>query len=200
MAATRASPGSSHTWRTSGSSTFFALLLLVPAYLMVGLRTEPRVFLVALLCVFVSSCVGCTAGILVGAMAKDLQAAQGMMMPLLIPLILFCGYVIPKPNIPEVFRWINSIDPFQWTFSILRLNQFDGWVFEDCPGAGAIGAFCVCNATHAQCTGADYLRSVDLDPAEHRLPNYFLYLCIFLAVLMVPTFLVIRLKGNTKTG
>lgn len=180
---------------------FAALLLVTPAYFMIRLR--PEVFHVALLAIFVCSCIGSTCGILMGALAKDLQQAQGMMLPILVPLILFCGYLIPVDNIPSAFRWIYHVDPFQWAFSILRLNQFDGWVFDECPTPQdrTKGAFCLCLGDHPQCTGVDYLTNVaGLDPDTHPIWKYFLYLCGFFAAILIPTFIVIRAKGNRKTG
>merc|ERR1711933_563457 len=110
---------------------FASLLLATPAYFMIRLR--PEVFHVALLSIILCSCIGSTAGILFGSLSRDIQHAQAMILPVLVPLILFAGFVIPRDSIWYGLRWIYYVDPFQWAFSIMRLNQFDGWVFDQCP-------------------------------------------------------------------
>lgn len=125
------------------------------------------------------------------------------MLPLIVPMILFCGYIIPVDNISIAFRWIYYIDPFQWAFAIMRLNQFDGWVFDECPTIAdrTKGAFCFCTTIHPRCTGIDYLtNAAALDPKTHHISTYFLYLCCFFIAILIPTFIVVRAKGNKKTG
>eukprot|EP00929_Paragymnodinium_shiwhaense_P121717 TRINITY_DN9406_c0_g1_i1.p1 TRINITY_DN9406_c0_g1~~TRINITY_DN9406_c0_g1_i1.p1 ORF type:complete len:619 (+),score=132.95 TRINITY_DN9406_c0_g1_i1:56-1912(+) len=176
----------------------FTLLLVLPAYFMVGLRADR--ILVTVLCLLLASCIGMIGGLLIGVLAKDLQSAQSMLLPTIVPLILFCGYVIPRDDIPDIFRWVYYIDIFQFSFTILRLNQFDGWVFSDCPAFGTPGSFCMCMTEGARCTGNDFLITQDLDPATHHIGEYFGYMLLVLLVLLLPSFLIVRWKANQKTG
>lgn len=176
----------------------FTLCLLVPAYFMVGLRVERMALAGA--CLLLASCIGITAGLLMGIVAKDLQTAQGMLLPAIVPMILFCGYVIPRGDIPVFFQWFYYIDVFQFAFSILRMNQFDGLVFEDCPPLGTPGAFCFCLGPDSVCTGVDFLRTQSLDPADHSVAMYFLYMAIIWAAVLLPSFAAVRWKANQKNG
>eukprot|EP00997_Jenningsia_sp_PLL12_P005608 NODE_2164_length_973_cov_61.188312_g1777_i0.p4 GENE.NODE_2164_length_973_cov_61.188312_g1777_i0~~NODE_2164_length_973_cov_61.188312_g1777_i0.p4 ORF type:complete len:62 (+),score=8.73 NODE_2164_length_973_cov_61.188312_g1777_i0:563-748(+) len=54
----------------------------------------------------------------------------------------------------------SSISVFQYAFTVLRINQFDGQIFKD-------GG-----------TGLEYLKLVNCDPAENPIWRQFVYLGI----------------------
>jgi len=181
--------------------TFMAFLLLLPAYFMIQLRMDLTHLSIAVATIFVAGCVGATAGVLAGTAAKDFEQANSLVLPLVMPLILFSGYVIPYKDIPSFFQWIYFVDLFQWGFTILRLNQFDGLEFEDCPPLGTAGAWCNCEGQFLPpCTGTSFLKTIDLDPNTHPIWPYFMYMLCFLTLLLVAAFALIRCKGTTKTG
>jgi hypothetical protein len=62
------------------------------------------------------------------------QDAQAAVVPLLVPLILFSGYLIPYAQIPTYFRFLYDMSFFQHAIAILEINQFKDVHFTDCPG------------------------------------------------------------------
>ena len=46
------------------------------------------------------------------------------MVPLLVPLILFSGYIIPFAQLPLYFRPLYDVSFFQHALAILDANQF----------------------------------------------------------------------------
>mmetsp|Transcript_15250 Transcript_15250/g.53607 ORF Transcript_15250/g.53607 Transcript_15250/m.53607 type:complete len:626 (-) Transcript_15250:135-2012(-) len=108
---------------------------VVPMYFLVGLPLDfGRVF-VFLLTSFLIILMACAAGSVVGTRTKDADGNRAVLMPLLIPMVLFSGYVIPFDQIPQVWRPIYYLSPVQWGMTILETNQYKGLVFEDCDAS-----------------------------------------------------------------
>lgn len=182
---------------------FFSLLLLFPVYFMVGLKLEFVAFALVFATLCLSSTIGCTLGLAVGATSKDFPDAQQKLMPTVVPMLLFSGWVIPYNNIPIIFQWIYWCSPFQWCFNILRINEFRDVTFTDegCSDGTA--------AQHLvpYCTGNAYLWHEDLcwDEVPGACDNTkmlwsFLWLGVTALVVFLPTYYIVAWKARSKTG
>ena len=60
----------------------------------------------------------------VGSVARDFQEAQAMVVPVLVPLILFCGYVIPLAQIPPAFKFLYHASFFQYAFGTMEVRRW----------------------------------------------------------------------------
>jgi len=107
--------------------------LAVPVYTMVGLQPNVWSFLTFLGALSCLVWLGVGVGIAVGAHATTFQEAQAAVVPLLVPLILFSGYLIPYAQIPPYFRFLYEASFFQHAIAILEINQFSPVDFTDCP-------------------------------------------------------------------
>lgn len=67
-----------------------------------------------------------------GTHAKDIQEAQGMIIPVLMPLMLFSGFFLPYEEIPFFFRWLYEISFLRYAFNVLKINQWQDVTFDDC--------------------------------------------------------------------
>ena len=80
------------------------------------------------------SLVGGALGVVVGCLCKDVGAARTAILPTLVPLLIFSGYLIPLSRIKVYFKWCYYASFFQYSFAILQLNEFSGRTFDkDCP-------------------------------------------------------------------
>uniref|UniRef100_A0A7S0AEH6 ABC transporter domain-containing protein n=1 Tax=Pyrodinium bahamense TaxID=73915 RepID=A0A7S0AEH6_9DINO len=109
---------------------------VVPMYVLVGLPLEIVRFTVFLLTAFLVILMSCAAGSTVGAFTRDADGNRAVLMPLMIPMVLFSGYVIPYTQIPLIWKPIYFLSPLQWGMSILETNQYKGLTFVDCDGDG----------------------------------------------------------------
>mmetsp|Transcript_16079 Transcript_16079/g.61304 ORF Transcript_16079/g.61304 Transcript_16079/m.61304 type:complete len:148 (-) Transcript_16079:100-543(-) len=71
-------------------------------------------------------------GLTVGAFSADLLEAQSLAAPVLVPLILFAGFLLPYETIPSYFRPFYWASFLQYGLSILQINEYEGKVFTDC--------------------------------------------------------------------
>ena len=74
----------------------------------------------------------------VGTHAKDIQEAQGMIIPVLMPLMLFSGFFLPYEEIPFFFRWLYEISFLRYAFNVLKINQWQDVTFDDCSPEGDV--------------------------------------------------------------
>eukprot|EP00388_Colpodella_angusta_P039228 GDKK01046755.1.p1 GENE.GDKK01046755.1~~GDKK01046755.1.p1 ORF type:complete len:978 (-),score=280.35 GDKK01046755.1:296-3019(-) len=172
--------------------TFQCVLLGVPPYFMVGLQPEFSKVLIFITTLSLLSSIGCALGLMVGAVASDYKSAQQAMLPILVPLTLFSGYVIPYDSIPQMFQPFYYASFFQYAFGILRLNQFKGLKLDDCDP--------YIPEPYNFCTGEEYLKSetANLDPAQHNISSKMLILVGELSLIAVVGFGLLKYKFSQK--
>jgi len=102
----------------------YVFVMSLPLYFMVGLRKEPDRIGWFLLTLIILTMIGQSVGIIIGAISKDLVEAQNMLMPVLAPMVLFSGYVIPYSQLNNpIWRFFYRISFFQMGLSALQLNE-----------------------------------------------------------------------------
>eukprot|EP01065_Artemidia_motanka_P031530 TRINITY_DN3792_c0_g1_i1.p1 TRINITY_DN3792_c0_g1~~TRINITY_DN3792_c0_g1_i1.p1 ORF type:complete len:745 (+),score=248.74 TRINITY_DN3792_c0_g1_i1:47-2281(+) len=202
----------------------YTLILSVPVYTMVGLRLDgiqyPLIFVGTLL---LASGIGVALGIAVGATSDDVREAQQKILPTIVPMLLFSGWVIPYDNIPVFLKWVYWVSMFQYSFNILKVNQFDGLSFHDQDNLHKVlpvpckdilkGAQDVCrdvglpegglltvSTAQAPVSGRDYLVSQNLDPDDNPMWRNFVILAAYLIVCLFPAYRIIRYKARQKSG
>lgn len=172
------------------------LFMSVPVYFMVGFETSPIKLIIFASAMFVNILIGSALGISVGAASKDIMEAQNMLAPVLAPLMLFSGYLIPKDQIPEPFLPFYYISFFAYALKLFMVNGFDGMIFSDFS----------LNILHPAKirpfrTGREYLKTIwHLDPEETP-PEYFLgILAVYALFFIVVGFFVVSRAVLRKTN
>lgn len=108
---------------------------VLPLYLLVGLPLEAARFFTFFFTSFLVILCACAAGSMVGTWTKDANGNRAVLMPLLIPMVLLSGYVIPLAQIPTAWRPIFYLSPMQWAVSLLETSLYQGREFLDCDGS-----------------------------------------------------------------
>jgi len=112
--------------------SLFQCCMGIPVYFMIGLaQTTPQI-LTFFLVLTTLGLIGASLGMILGLIAKDVSEAQQYVMPTLVPLILFSGYVIPWTQIKDVYKPLYHISFFQYALSLLQKNQWEDATFDDC--------------------------------------------------------------------
>ena len=114
------------TLSTLPINTLIALPLIVPAYWIIGLRSDGLSFvffvLVSIGVMFVFDSVLYVATLI----ARTLDVAYGLGNFHQAMAVLFCGVFIPYYVMPSVVSWVYFIDPFSYAFAAVTVNQFLG--------------------------------------------------------------------------
>jgi ABC-type multidrug transport system permease subunit len=101
-------------------------------FFMVGLEFTAIKFIRYLVFLSLAASSGAFMGFIVGIHTSDLKRTQEILTPLLMPMMLFSGYMLPYPQLPVYLRWLYWISIYQYIFSGLVLNHFEGLEFKDC--------------------------------------------------------------------
>ncbi|GBG30503.1 ABC transporter G family member 23 [Hondaea fermentalgiana] len=106
----------------------------------VGLYPSVDQFLKYLLVSMVMTAFGSALGLMLGSTSKDVMEAQNKLVPVLMPLLLFCGFLIRRDKIPIYFRWLYYVSPFQWSLSALLVAEFEPLELVDASGNVVTGS------------------------------------------------------------
>lgn len=94
-------------------SALSACLLAAPVYAFVGLSASWAQAGYFVLILALMSLIGSSLGVIVGATTSDIDSARSAIVPTLVPLLIFSGYLIPYSKIPPFFKWAYYASFFQ---------------------------------------------------------------------------------------
>eukprot|EP00611_Tribonema_gayanum_P003867 TRINITY_DN130_c0_g1_i4.p1 TRINITY_DN130_c0_g1~~TRINITY_DN130_c0_g1_i4.p1 ORF type:complete len:1058 (+),score=462.30 TRINITY_DN130_c0_g1_i4:90-3263(+) len=122
-----------------GETTLFAPIL----YFMVHLERTAQNFFVFYAMILVLNLNMAAYFRLVAAIMPNFSIAQSFAGVTLVFIVLFCGFLVPEPDIVPVFIWIYWINPISWAFRTLVLNEFLSPFYKDtCSVEVPAGAAC----------------------------------------------------------
>lgn len=104
------------------NSTCFNLIL----YFMTGLKREAAPFFIYFLFTYITTL--CMSGFFrtVAASTKRVETALSIGGVSVLALVVYTGYVIPRPSMHPWFKWISYINPLAYGFEALMANEFHG--------------------------------------------------------------------------
>ncbi|EXJ79220.1 ATPase [Capronia epimyces CBS 606.96] len=74
----------------------------------------------------------------VAATTKTISQALAAAGVILIAVVVYTGFVIPRPNMHPWFKWLTWIDPLAFAFEALMVNEFHG---RDFPCSNVVPAY-----------------------------------------------------------
>ncbi|KAF2814193.1 ATP-binding cassette transporter [Mytilinidion resinicola] len=104
------------------SAAIFNIIL----YFMTGLRREPSQFFIFLLFNYVAMLTMTFIFRTIGAATKRISQALAIAGVMLLGLIIYTGFVIPKHYMHPWFKWIMYINPIAYAFEALMTNEVHG--------------------------------------------------------------------------
>lgn len=112
-------------------------------YYIVGLKSGFSNYLYAALFAILCALNGTAIGTLVASIFEDLTIALAVLPIILLPLILYSGFLLNGSTLPGYLLWIRYISPTQYAVTGLFENQFSGNTLLD---KQALAAFSLQNA------------------------------------------------------
>ena len=107
-------------------STSFNVIL----YFLAGLRRTPGQFFIFFLFNFVAIFTMSMIFRTIAATTKTEAQAQAVAGVLVLAIVIYTGYVIPSPLMHPWFKWIMYLNPIQYTFEALLVNELHGQTFD----------------------------------------------------------------------
>ncbi|KAJ5077391.1 abc-2 type transporter [Anaeramoeba ignava] len=105
--------------------TIFAVIITP----ITGLQTNPKQLLILILFCILSANAGSGFGLMISAATRTPEIALTMAPVMVVPMIIFCGFMIDLNNITKTLSWIQYIDPVKYSFFVLVKNEFTGLKF-----------------------------------------------------------------------
>ncbi|KAJ5077393.1 abc-2 type transporter [Anaeramoeba ignava] len=117
--------------------TIFAVIISPIA----GLQTEPKkLFTLVAFCIL-SSNTGSSFGYMISAATRLPEIALALAPVMLVPMIMFCGFMIDLNNITKALSWIQYIDPIKYSYLVVVKNEFTGLKFT-CTQSELVQGIC----------------------------------------------------------
>ncbi|GBG24326.1 ABC transporter G family member 22 [Hondaea fermentalgiana] len=165
-------------------------VMTVPIYFMVGFQPKVDKFFIFATILLLMTMMGNVLGVIVGAISKDLVEAQNALAPMLAPMVISAGYVIPYKQLNKPLRAVYHISFFQFGLSALQLNEF-----KDLPIEFKVYGYDI------PLTGNFILKNfLSLDPETHHVQDYLLRLVAANIVIMTIGYFVVRRRLKQRTG
>jgi ATP-binding cassette, subfamily G (WHITE), member 2, PDR len=98
----------------------------LPIYFLAGLRREAAQFFVFFLFTFLARLAMVALFRTVGALTRAISQALAVAGVLVLIMVIYTGYAIPKPVMHPWFGWLIWINPVAYAFESLMVNQMHG--------------------------------------------------------------------------
>lgn len=102
----------------------FPSLFVLIIYALVGLKRSIDKLLLTMVSVVMASLCGTSLGTLIASIFVDLQVALAVLPVILLPLVLYSGFLLNGASVPRYLTWIRFLSPTQYALTALFKTQF----------------------------------------------------------------------------
>lgn len=106
-----------------------AVAFNVIIYFLSGLQREPGNFFLYFLITFIVTFVMSAVFRTLAAITKTVSQAMALAGVMILALVVYTGFVLPRPSMHPWFEWIHYLNPIYYAFEILIANEFHGREF-----------------------------------------------------------------------
>lgn len=92
-------------------------------YFLAGLRTEPSQFFIFFLIVFISMLTMSAIFRTLAASTKTISQALALAGVMVLAIVIYTGFTIPRPYMHPWFKWISWINPVAYAFEAILVNE-----------------------------------------------------------------------------
>ncbi|KII72103.1 Protein white [Thelohanellus kitauei] len=104
--------------------TLMPSIMILITYFMIGFNQTVKSYFSFWLTLVLVSLVATSFGYLISALTSKYETASALAAPLMIPFMIFGGFMIRTKNIPIYFAWISYISWFRYGFDVFVSSQF----------------------------------------------------------------------------
>lgn len=113
--------------------TLVSFIFVTVLYFMVGLNPQFSSYLIALTVVILITHCAVSYGYLISCLSSSSMMAMSLGPPLLMPLILFSGFLLNNQTIPSFLTWCKYISWFYFAYESVLINQWRDIDNITCP-------------------------------------------------------------------
>ncbi|KAF0715900.1 Aste57867_3122 [Aphanomyces stellatus] len=146
-------------------------------YWMAGFASDISAFIFFLVILFLANLSFASWFFFLSSAAPNLLIAQPVSFISILIYVLFAGFIIIRPNIPDYFIWLYWINPLSWCFHALAVNQYRTSAFSHCTFNGI--DFCKITNDPTMTFGRYSLEQYGLEPGF----EWIIYAIVYLGAL-----------------
>ncbi|KAI5241291.1 putative ABC multidrug transporter [Aureobasidium subglaciale] len=185
------------------TTTVFNLIL----YFLSGLRREPSQFFIYFLITFIIGQIMSAVFRTLAAVTKTISQAMTLAGIMVLALVIYTGYVLPRPYMKDWFEWIHYLNPIYYAFEILIANEFHGREFTCSQFVPAypnlVGDQFICSQTGAVAgrrtvSGDSYIQAAYQYSYSHVWRNFGIMIA-FLIGFMAMYFVAVEINSSTSS-
>lgn len=98
-------------------------------YFLAQLRREPSQFFIFFLFAYISTLCMSTIFRSLAAATKSIAQAMALAGVMVLAIVIYTGFVIPRPTMKVWFKWISYINPIAFSYEALITNEMHGRLF-----------------------------------------------------------------------
>jgi len=106
-----------------------AVVFNIILYFLAGLQREPGNFFLYFLITFIITFVMSAVFRTLAAVTKTVSQAMALAGIMILALVVYTGFVLPRPSMHPWFEWIHYLNPIYYAFEVLIANEFHGREF-----------------------------------------------------------------------
>ncbi|KAF5845320.1 hypothetical protein GGP41_002938 [Bipolaris sorokiniana] len=186
-----------------------AVVFNIILYFMAGLRRTAGQFFIYFMITYMSTFIMAAIFRTTAAVTKTAAQAMAGAGMLVLVLVIYTGFVIRIPQMPDWFGWIRWINPIFYAFEILLANEFHGVEFPcdsiapSGPGYSLDGNSFICNAAGAVAgqnfVSGDRFLEVSYRYSWSHVWRNFGILWAFLIFFMATYFVAVEINSSTTS-
>nr|QUF59465.1 ATP-binding cassette transporter Abcg-like1-1 [Brachionus angularis] len=165
----------------------FTLITII--YWMSGIYDNASVFFQITFTLILCVQVGISYALFISALAPNIDAALAMVVPIIMPLLIFAGFFLNNTSTPDYFIWIKYISWFYYTNELLNVLL---WRKIDYIPCTVNKANATCSSTNCYGSGADVLKAGNFK--ESNMARDFIIMFVLLFVFRLLAFIALKLK------
>nr|UOU03352.1 ATP-binding cassette subfamily G-like 1 [Brachionus rubens] len=166
-------------------------ILITIVYWMAGLNDNFGVFIQILFTIILCCQVAISYGLFISALAPNLDAALAMVVPIMMPLLIFAGFFLNDVGVPDYFIWLKYISWFFYTNEICSVFLWRDVTNIPCTTSNSSD---ICSGFGCYNNGKEFLDAFGFD--EKMLPLDFCILILLFFVFRILAFIILRIKLN----
>nr|QNH67971.1 ATP-binding cassette transporter subfamily G-like protein 5 [Brachionus plicatilis] len=165
-------------------------LLVTIVYWMAGLNDDFGVFIQILLTLILCAQVAISYGLFISAIAPNIDAALAMVVPIMMPLLIFAGFFLNDVGVPDYFIWLKYISWFFYTNEIINVYLWRN--VDSIPCTKDPNGTNICAANGCFQNGQEFLDANGFK--ESMLPLDFVVLILLFFIFRILAFVILRIK------
>nr|QNH67904.1 ATP-binding cassette transporter subfamily G-like protein 5 [Brachionus rotundiformis] len=165
-------------------------IMVTIVYWMAGLNDNFGVFIQILLTLILCTQVAVSYGLFISAIAPNTEAALAMVVPIMMPLLIFAGFFLNDVGVPDYFIWLKYISWFFYTNEITNVYLWRNVDSIPCTKNSNNSNVCAENGCFEN--GQEFLEANGFK--ESMLPLDFIILILLFFIFRIISFIILRIK------